>query len=148
MTTSCKYDNVTIARNCQWIIGDAPLLVDMSCRPLRQHALTRPRSSNTNYGTAAILGWMVDEKHNRAECRYGTRHNATTKRHPAATSIAPSAPANTTARGATCCAANGAYSETSAYSRHQGWHHHVSGQPIRLCDLPAEGALLSEHADV
>ena len=34
-----------------------------------------------------------------------------------------------------------------AYPRHQGRHHHLSIQPIRLRELPDEGALLSEYTD-
>ena len=28
-----------------------------------------------------------------------------------------------------------------------GGHHHLSSQPVRLCELPAEAALLSEYTD-
>ena len=67
---------------------------------------------DTNYGTAEILGWMVEEKRSSRMCRCGTRQNATTRRYPAATSSGTKRPTNTAARRATHCAANGAHSRT------------------------------------
>src|SRR2546428_225684 len=40
-----------------------------------------------------------------------------------------------------------AHVQEPAYPHHQGWHHHLSSQPVRLCELRAEDALLSEHTD-
>ena len=46
-----------------------------------------------------------------------------------------------------CTAEATAHVQEPAYPHHQGWHHHLSSYPVRLCELPAEAALLSEYAD-
>ena len=40
-----------------------------------------------------------------------------------------------------------AFFQEPAYPHHQGGHRHLSIEPVRLRDLPDEGALLSEYAD-
>ena len=102
---------------------------------------------DTNYGTAAILGWMVDEKQ-----------------------IEPHVPVwdMTQRNGETLSTSDFKWDEQadeyrcpeghvlrsqwrpfkkSAYPRYQSRHHHLSIQPIRLRDLPNENSLLSEQTD-
>ena len=102
---------------------------------------------DTNYGTAEILGWMVDEKQIEPHVpvwdkTQRERRNAIQQRLPVGRTgrriPLPAGP---------CAAPPMARIQEPAYPRHQGRHHHLSIQPIRLRDVPDEGSLLSEYAD-
>ncbi len=67
---------------------------------------------DTAYGSASMLGWLVEEKRIAPHIRYGIGHCATTKRYPAATSSGTSRPMNTAARRERYCGSNGARSRT------------------------------------
>jgi len=66
---------------------------------------------NMAYGAAELLGWMSTTKPLNRMYRSGTRRNAKTKLYPAASSIGTNRPANTAARRAMRCAANGVHSK-------------------------------------
>ena len=99
------------------------------------------------YGAAPMLGWLVEEKQiaphipvwDRTQRDDETLSSSDFQWDEAGRRIP--LPAGKGTAEAT------AHVQEPAYPHHQGWHHHLSSQPVRLCELPAEGALLSEHTD-
>ena len=102
---------------------------------------------DTNYGTAEILGWMVDEKQIEPHVSVWDK----TQRNDETLSSSEFQ-WDEQANEYRCpqgqrAAQRMAPIQEPAYPHHQGRHHHLSIQPSRLRELPDESALLSEHAN-
>ena len=110
---------------------------------LKPHRLV----GDTAYGTAAMLGWMVEEKAHRAACAgLGQDRSARTTRSRAATSSGTKQPMSTAVRRDTRFAATGARSRSRTIPSPRTTR--SSTDPARrLLELPAQAAMLPEHAD-
>ena len=98
------------------------------------------------YGPAPMLGWLVDEENRAAHSGMGP--DPTRRRDV----IQQRLPVGRTGRPIPLPAGQGTAQTTAdvqepAYPHYQRRHHHLPSRSSRLCALPAEGALLSEHAD-
>jgi hypothetical protein len=98
---------------------------------------------DTNYGTAQLLGWMVEEKHIEPHVPVWDK----TQRHDDTLSSTDFPGRRIPLPAGPCAAQSMAPIQEPAYPHNQGRHHHLSIQPSRLCDLPDEGSLLSEYTD-
>ncbi len=102
---------------------------------------------DTNYGTAAILRMDGRREADRAACA-GVGHDPTRGRN----AIQRRLPMGRTGRPiplptGPCATPPMARVQEPAYPRHQGRHHHLSVQSIRLRNVPDESSLLSEYAN-
>ena len=101
---------------------------------------------DTAYGTAPMLGWMVEDKRiephvpvwDRTQRKDGTLSSSDFHWDEQADQYR--------CPQGMRCASNGARSRTRD-PHHQGRHDHLSRQPSRLREMPDEGALLPEHTD-
>jgi transposase len=101
---------------------------------------------DTAYGTAEVLGWMVNDKgiepHVPVWDKTERQDEPVERRVPVGRTGRPvPLPAGPRAAQAVACV------QKHAHAHHQGQHHHLPLEPIGLRGLPDESALPSEHAD-
>ena len=101
---------------------------------------------DTAYGTAPMLGWMVEDKGiaphvpvwDRSERKDGTLSSSEF--------VVGRASQRVPLPARTCAAQRSAPVHQAARSHHQGRHDHLPRQPARLHWMPDEAAVLPEHA--
>ena len=101
---------------------------------------------DTAYGTAPMLGWMVEDKHIAPHVPVWDK---TERKDDTLSSSAFEW--NAQANEYTCPQGHALRSDRRQFKirerRHQGRHRHLSVEPERLQDLLDEGQVLPQHAD-